>query len=474
MVKFSRYILIKSAYIIIDLAVMCLCIYVVSWARQSTLAFPVTWHTLFLSSDNPYRFVLMFWILITIVLNNSNGLYETKREYFETFEVGQILKSVGISTLVTIVLLYIIRIEIFPRSIVVFNALSMAVAFTIWRLMKRFFVEYLVSKGYNNFNALVIGAGRVGCALTNEINTKPGLGIKIVGYLDDFKSGSPEKGKPDVIGKISDFSKIARREFINKVFITIHHDSKVFLEVLREARDLGIAVRVVPQGFDLTPSEFFKYNIGVIPILEYCDVQNLHKQVGKRLFDFIVSLFLIFIFLPVLALIAIMIKFDNPGPMFYLSKRFGRRGRIFKMYKFRSMVQDAEKVIDKIQGLNEVDGPIFKMKKDPRITPFGQLLRKYSLDELPQLFNVLKGEMSLVGPRPLPIKQVQREDLRQLRRLEVRPGITGLWQIRGRSDVSFKRLVKWDVWYIKNWSFWLDLNILLQTFPAVIKGKGAY
>jgi len=123
---------------------------------------------------------------------------------------------------------------------------------------------------------------------------------------------------------------------------------------------------------------------------------------------------------------------------------------------------------------NEVDGPIFKIKKDPRITRIGKILRKYSIDEFPQLFNVVKGDMSLVGPRPLPIAQIQKEDLRQLQRLEVRPGITGLWQIRGRSDISFVRLVKWDVWYINNWSFWLDLNILFKTFPVVINGKGAY
>ena len=144
------------------------------------------------------------------------------------------------------------------------------------------------------------------------------------------------------------------------------------------------------------------------------------------------------------------------------------------MYKFRSMVQDADRLLAQYKDKNEVDGPIFKMKEDPRITRIGKFLRKYSLDELPQLLNVVMGDMSLVGPRPLPIEQVEREDMRQLKRLEVRPGITGLWQIRGRSDISFSRLVKWDVWYINNWSFWLDLNILFQTIPTVIHGKGAY
>jgi lipopolysaccharide/colanic/teichoic acid biosynthesis glycosyltransferase len=138
------------------------------------------------------------------------------------------------------------------------------------------------------------------------------------------------------------------------------------------------------------------------------------------------------------------------------------------------MAQNADQKLAEILDQNEVDEPIFKIKKDPRITKVGKVLRKYSLDELPQILNVLKGEMSLVGPRPLPIHQIEKEDFNQLKRLEVRPGITGLWQIRGRSDLSFARLVKWDLWYINNWSFWLDLNILFQTIPVVLKGKGAY
>jgi lipopolysaccharide/colanic/teichoic acid biosynthesis glycosyltransferase len=144
------------------------------------------------------------------------------------------------------------------------------------------------------------------------------------------------------------------------------------------------------------------------------------------------------------------------------------------MYKFRSMVMNADDLLAELKDKNEVSGPIFKIRQDPRVTRIGRFLRRYSLDELPQIFNVLKGEMSLVGPRPLPIAQIEKEDLRQLQRLEVRPGITGLWQIRGRSDVSFEKLVRWDIWYINNWSFWLDISILLQTIPVVFRARGAY
>jgi lipopolysaccharide/colanic/teichoic acid biosynthesis glycosyltransferase len=144
------------------------------------------------------------------------------------------------------------------------------------------------------------------------------------------------------------------------------------------------------------------------------------------------------------------------------------------MYKFRSMVTNAHDMLHELKDKNEVSGPIFKIRRDPRITKAGAFLRKFSLDELPQIFNVFKGDMSLVGPRPLPIEQIEKEDLRQLKRLNIRPGITGLWQIKGRSDVSFERFLRWDIWYINNWSLGLDMYILMQTLPVVLKCKGAY
>jgi exopolysaccharide biosynthesis polyprenyl glycosylphosphotransferase len=277
-----------------------------------------------------------------------------------------------------------------------------------------------------------------------------------------------------VLGGIADFAAVAQREFVHKVYITVAHDNKIFLEMLEQARELGVGVRVVPQGFEFIAQDFEKYNIGVIPVLAYSDMRSLYRQRGKRFFDVCASFLLILFLSPVLLLIALAIKFDSKGPVFYRSKRYGRRGQIFHMLKFRSMVADADAQLAMLKAKNEVDGPIFKMRADPRITPLGALLRKFSLDELPQIINVLLGDMSLVGPRPLPIEQIEKEDFRQLKRLDIRPGITGLWQIRGRSDVSFARFLRWDIWYINNWTFGLDIYILMQTIPVVLKGRGAY
>jgi len=474
MMRIGRYLIVKTLYFIIDIAFISFSLFVVCWVRQETLPFEVTPYNLFFSPLNPFRFSFILWILVIIFVNNAYDLYQTKREIFETVEVWKVAKSVCLSALIVIVTIYAVKLIGFPRSILLMGTTIIFLFLSLWRIVKRIFVEYLVTQGYNNFNVLIVGAGKIGAALVEEIKKKPALGLNIVGYLDDFKVDTHSKGDIKILGKISNFVTIARREFINKVFITCHHDGDAFLKLLEQAKDLGIAIRVVPHGFELMSGEFSKYNIGFIPILEYCDAERSRKQFGKRFFDFITVLCLTIFVLPIFLVFAILIKLDSPGPVFYLSKRYGRGGRIFKMLKFRSMFVNADNMTDEIRSKNEVDGPIFKIKKDPRVTKIGRILRKYSIDELPQILNVVHGDMSLVGPRPLPISQIQKEDLRQLQRLEVRPGITGLWQTRGRSDLSFARLVKWDVWYINNWSFWLDLSILFKTIPVVIKGKGAY
>jgi exopolysaccharide biosynthesis polyprenyl glycosylphosphotransferase len=194
----------------------------------------------------------------------------------------------------------------------------------------------------------------------------------------------------------------------------------------------------------------------------------------KRILDFSVALITVIIVFPVMMLVALLIKIASPGPILFPQKRVGHNKRKFTMYKFRTMVVDAEKQMEQLQHLNEVSGPVFKIKDDPRITPIGKFLRKTSIDELPQLFSVLKGDMSLVGPRPLPVRDYEgfNEDW-QRRRFSVKPGITCLWQVQGRSSISFEKWMELDLQYIDKWSLWLDLQILAQTIPAVLRGSGA-
>jgi len=194
----------------------------------------------------------------------------------------------------------------------------------------------------------------------------------------------------------------------------------------------------------------------------------------KRAMDLCLTLIAIILSFPILIIVSLAIKFTSPGPILFIQNRVGLNKRRIRIYKFRTMVPDAEQKLAELEHLNEVEGPAFKIKNDPRITPLGRFLRRTSLDELPQLFNVLKGDMSLVGPRPLPLRDYNgfSEDW-QRRRFSVRPGLTCLWQINGRSMINFDKWMKFDMEYIDNWSLWLDLKIMLKTIPAVFKGSGA-
>jgi lipopolysaccharide/colanic/teichoic acid biosynthesis glycosyltransferase len=194
----------------------------------------------------------------------------------------------------------------------------------------------------------------------------------------------------------------------------------------------------------------------------------------KRAFDYSVAAALILLAAPLLAVVALLVKASSRGPVVYVSRRIGLNEREFPMFKFRTMYPDAAHRQDELEAANEADGPLFKLRRDPRVTPAGAFLRRFSLDELPQLFNVLRGEMSLVGPRPLPMRDYQRLEPWHRKRYLVLPGMTGLWQVSGRSDLTFDRLVRLDFHYLETWSIWLDVSILLRTIPAVIAKRGAY
>jgi exopolysaccharide biosynthesis polyprenyl glycosylphosphotransferase len=233
-------------------------------------------------------------------------------------------------------------------------------------------------------------------------------------------------------------------------------------------------VRMVPEMYGglawLNPVEY----IGQIPTIPiHCSEISELAQFLKRSVDTVFSLAVLAATSPLFAIVALAVKLDSPGPVFYISERVGKKGQIFRCIKFRTMVQDAERRICEIAHLNERDGVLFKATNDPRITCVGRFLRKYSLDELPQFLNVLRGEMSVVGPRPALVHEVNRYEVPHLRRLDVTPGITGLWQVQGRQDPSFMSYVSLDVSYIDNWSPWLDFKIILRTIGVVIAGTGS-
>jgi exopolysaccharide biosynthesis polyprenyl glycosylphosphotransferase len=237
----------------------------------------------------------------------------------------------------------------------------------------------------------------------------------------------------------------------------------------------GVKLRWMADVFDLKVARMQLVELGKIPLLTLEPVaQDEWKLMAKRVFDLILTLGSMPIVLPIIGVIALAIKLDSPGPVFFRQDRVGLKKRRFQMIKFRSMIVNAEEKMKEIEHLNEAEGPIFKMKNDPRITRVGKVIRKASLDELPQLFNVIKGEMSLVGPRPMSLRDVDLFDKGiQRKRFSVKPGVTCIWQISGRSNLPFAKWLELDLQYIENWSLLLDFKILFKTIPAVLKGSGA-
>jgi exopolysaccharide biosynthesis polyprenyl glycosylphosphotransferase len=269
---------------------------------------------------------------------------------------------------------------------------------------------------------------------------------------------------------------LQKRTDIHTVFIALptHHQEQIE-EALRLCQIHGVAARVVPDLFQLSLNRVEFNNMAGIPMLSVREVRvSPAERIIKRAIDLTAALILAVPVLIVTGLIVLAIRLESPGPVLFWQERVGWRGKPFKMVKFRSMVVDAESQKERLQQMNEASGPIFKIKNDPRLTRVGRIIRRLSLDELPQLFNVIKGEMSLVGPRPPLAEEVAQYQPWHMQRLEVKGGITGLWQVSGRSDLTFDEQCLLDIYYIENRSLSLDLRLILQTIPYSLFGKGAY
>ena len=277
---------------------------------------------------------------------------------------------------------------------------------------------------------------------------------------------------------MSELQSMLAREPVDEVFISLPIDryGQLIESVVQICQEQGIVVRVQP---DLSLRTFVKPYVGEFNGVPFVTVRSVPRDgwplLIKRLIDVVGGAALLVGLAPLLALAALLIKIDSPGPILFRQERIGLNKRRFRLLKFRTMVVGADQQQHGMEQLNEANGPVFKIKDDPRITRLGKFLRRYSIDELPQLFNVLNGDMSLVGPRPLPVRDVERINVQwHKRRFSVKPGITCLWQVNGRSDVSFDRWVQMDLEYIDHWCLGLDIKILIKTVPVVLRGSGAY
>ena len=329
-------------------------------------------------------------------------------------------------------------------------------------------------------NTLIIGAGKVGKQVARKLVRHDCFGLRPVGFVDDdplfTRFEEPELKEMRVLGGIKEMQDIITEFEVEKVIIAFSStSSEQLLDLASRCNKAGVECSIVPRLFEVITDEITVNEIGGIPLIKLREKKlRGYRKVLKSVEDYVLGLAALLIAWPVLLITAIAIKLDSPGPVFFRQERVGKNEKPFKCLKFRSMVENAEELQDELADMNQAEGPLFKITDDPRVTRVGKWVRKFSIDELPQIFNVLAGHMSLVGPRPPIPKEVKEYKNWQKQRLNVKPGITGLWQVSGRSDLPFDEMVKLDLYYIETWSLWQDFKIILRTFSAILSSNGAY
>ncbi|MCH7678385.1 sugar transferase [candidate division KSB1 bacterium] len=423
-------------------------------------------------------------ILLGMIVAVWRGIFSTFGLYRSrfTFKVGDeflnIWKAVGIGTMLIATLSFFFDRQNITISILVSFWLICSSAIFLSRFLIRKFLFQVRKHGRNLRHIIVIGSGKRGQALAAFLTKREELGYKLLGFVDDKVEANGVTQAHALLCKLDELPEFLGKTVVDEVFITLPMKSyyNKISEVMEACEQQGIPVHMPLNFFSTGISKTKPVLLEGMPfVVRYTGRDlDLKAMFLKRTIDIIFSSILIVLFLPVFSVIALIIKLTSSGPVLFFQKRVGYNKRVFRLLKFRTMVKDAEVLQAEYEHLNEVDGPIFKIKDDPRTTKVGKFLRKTSLDELPQLFNVLMGDMSLVGPRPLPIRDVNLFEAHwHKRRFSVRPGMTGLWQINGRNKAEFDKLIKYDLEYIDNWSPWLDMNIMLKTVPAVMEGDGA-
>ena len=415
-----------------------------------------------------YIAILLIYVPLIVLTLEAWDLYRLGQSRSNTDVTLAVAKAIAIVTVVLTGFICLSGMQLTACIVVALSGLLNLVSLAAWRIWRRRVTKRCVENDEGGRNVLIVGAGRTGQELARYLTARKELGYVVKGFLDINHSDDPR-----VLGHIRDLSRVARAKFVDEIFITVPSERDVVRAVTSDATRDHLDVKLVPELFGGLGLNAPLDCVGDLPVVE------LHREpiptiglFAKRAMDVTAAAAGLVLLSPLFALIAAAIKIDDPGPVFYTAPRIGMKGRKFVCYKFRSMMADADNHKDQLRRLNERSGPFFKMSNDPRVTRVGKLLRKFSLDELPQIWNVFKGDMSLVGPRPHPTDDFQHYQLEHLRRLDVTPGITGLWQVTARQDPSFENNLRLDIEYINNWNLWLDVKILLKTIPAVLRGTG--
>jgi exopolysaccharide biosynthesis polyprenyl glycosylphosphotransferase len=435
------------------------------------LAFQVRFGHLWPAAD--FLLVLLVAVLVTVTLYHGFGLYQIHQ--FSTLEEFRRM-IIAVTLTVTTVVMLSFWSEVSSSRLWVLYSLVLALLFaTVSRRLWHRQIRHSWMDGKLTFDTLIVGTNQEAQHLAELLGSSH-VGFRPVGFVSTASSNGASRPDLPILGPIDRLRGLIRSTSANCVFVAASAVTSADMKHVLKARRLdGIEIRVTANLPPTLATQVAIQSIGGLMALTVNAIRLTRSQaIAKRAFDVVVSALGLVLLAPLLLTIALAIKLTSPGPVLFRQQRVGLQRRPFTLLKFRTMVPEAEVLLAKLLARNEADGPLFKLRDDPRITRVGRRLRRYSLDELPQLWNVLKGEMSLVGPRPpLPTEVAAYEDW-QLDRLEVRPGLTGLWQVSGRSELSFDEYVRLDLFYIENWSLAYDLFIIIKTIPMLLKAKGAY
>jgi exopolysaccharide biosynthesis polyprenyl glycosylphosphotransferase len=482
---------IKLGIILFDAIISALCfIFAFVWRENESIFVQNTWN--FSNEFAPYGAILWFVILIRLITFKTQDLYRLRGE-FSFFDDGvKIFKAVSVGTLLIIAVAFLYRggfeYRDFSYSRLVFltDFVFALVLFGLFRFVIRYGQILARKSGINLIPTLIVGTGREAELCIAEMQANKELGYRVIGIVESQESRVERKDfGVEVVGKLENLPELVVETGASEVIITEQNvSSEVLFDVMmRCGRRKGVEFKLSPNLFDNLPRKTEVNQIGNLPMIQlFREPLSPFWRLVKRLEDIALSSIALAIFSPIILLITILIKLDSKGTIFYKQKRVGMDGRQFSFYKFRTMTMnndDSEHreylknyIAGEAESTNSTGETVFKLN-DARVTKVGKWLRRLSLDEIPQLFNVLRGEMSVVGPRPPIPYEVEVYNATQRRRLDMKPGITGLWQVSGRNRLTFEQMLGLDVYYIENWSLWLDLKIIFLTPWAMIRGDGA-
>jgi exopolysaccharide biosynthesis polyprenyl glycosylphosphotransferase len=450
------------------------------WLRFRSAFVLERWQPAHIPSFQQLIIPLLAGLPLLLLFLRMSGMYQTHIRIRTLDRVPRVVAAVNAYVISLLVVMFVLKAQDPPRGyLILFWFLCFTFIF-FGRSVLQVILSFAGVSDIVERKTLIVGAGKVGKALALKLKHHPEFGLQPIGFIDNeplYESfNEPELRKLSVLGGTADFADIVKEQQVEKVIIGFSRDShEELLELVSECNELGVDCSILPRLFEVITDELIVREVGGISMVPLRQKRvSGFDMVLKDIEDYTLAALGLLLFWPLLLATAIAIKIDSPGPVFFMQERVGKNGKHFNFVKFRSMVINAEELRDHLDNENDEDDILWKIQEDPRITRVGKWIRKFSLDEAPQIFNVLAGHMSIVGPRPGLPEEVARYKGWQRLRLNIKPGITGMWQVSGRSELPFDEMVKYDLYYIERWSLWLDLKTMMRTVTAVLSRKGAY